>query len=605
VKHLLCLALVSCGETAVNPLDTDPGSPDTDAGPDSDTDPGDSDLDPERCEPVETPGGPVADPVECRGSTRLSEPVLKWEAEVGPGIGALSSTLVAPWTDTDGNGTVDDLDVPHVFLPVNQELTLVFRGDTGALVDTLPVNPSAIGDLLGDPGPEVWGETPASEGVLGVKVCDPSGCSRWAPPSDPRFWSGHGGAVTDGDRDGVPHFYDGWGNQFNPATSAWQSPTPKSERSSGPAIVHGLFGDRHAHQVMADRILAPDGTTTCNLDTTTPLTRAAIELRGSVHLVGVQLLAVGLPCRPTDYEHPEDLTVALPGAGAIADFDGDGVPELGQAVAARGGRPSAVRVLNLDGSVVWERSGLPNGWGDWETTAADLDGDGVYELLGPGPYVYHGATGDTLLTFEAPARKDYGMPAALIAVDVDLDGHMEVIVPDLNRVRVYGGKEGWADGPTIWNQWSFTGTNIYPDGTVPRDPIEPWEMHNTFRASAGQAELRGKGSDLVARFVAVCEKECDRDRMRVAVQLGNGGTAPILRPVVMELFGVRGGERDLLASWTYPGVEAATWLAGEDVQVDVTTPFDDLQVEVRSTGWRHQQCDAGNDVVAWGRAVCR
>jgi len=586
------LLAFSCGETALTPLDSDTApevETDTDPAPDTD----ETDTAPPACEPIIAATGPVEAPIDCRVTLGLSDPVLKWDSPLAT-VSSTYTVLAGPWADTNADGVVNDNDIPHLFVPDGLE-TAVFHGGTGFRVATLPVQTGVLADLDGR-GPALWGTmwTPNR-----LRACRPDGC--WDTPADlssPVLF-----VAADGDRDGSPEIYTTDGRSYTPMEGSWTVPTG-IDHGFGP-VVHDLLGTGEAQQVTQKSILNRDGSLQCTFasDYENALVQAAVldPTGGSTPmLIDTYNLKIARPCDAPHFIQTID-GFKYPQGGAIADFDGDGAPELAQVYK---GNTEGVRVLRMDGTVVWERDDLAKNLGVWLPTAADLDGDGDYEVLGPGPHVYDGKTGDILMTFDAPAREGYAYLVSMIAVDLDLDGAMEVVVPDLDRVRVYEGVAGWADGPTLWNQWAFSGTNIYPDGTVPRNPIEPWEMHNSFRASAGQTELRGVGSDLVARFVDVCEDECASGHLRLGVQLGNRGTAPILRPVELVVTGVRGAERVELGRFSYPQVEAGVWLAGEDLYLPVTGPWDDLELHARPQGWRLSQCDNTNDVVAWGKPVC-
>ena len=77
-----------------------------------------------------------------------------------------------------------------------------------------------------------------------------------------------------------------------------------------------------------------------------------------------------------------------------------------------------------------------------------------------------------------------------IVVDVDNDGKSEVVVPEPNTDRSFGGIEIWEDVDNnwvrtrrIWNQHAYHVTNITEDGQVPRNEEPNWlnSRLNNFR----------------------------------------------------------------------------------------------------------------------------
>jgi len=181
------------------------------------------------------------------------------------------------------------------------------------------------------------------------------------------------------------------------------------------------------------------------------------------------------------------------GAAAVADFDGDGVPEF--ATGGRGG--GFLHLYDYNGS-----------WAKYEVThevavsvgavAVDVDGDGYPELVFGewGPEELRGSVGGDpvderyatdqrgrlLWTPMNPSRNDFGTihpvggdlfaPHDLLAGDIDGDGHDEVVVRE-------------KDGPL----------RVYD---IPEDPIGEWSYESLDDAHTGDgtalADLDGDGS---------------------------------------------------------------------------------------------------------------
>ncbi len=121
---------------------------------------------------------------------------------------------------------------------------------------------------------------------------------------------------------------------------------------------------------------------------------------------------------------------------AVADVDGDGVPEVVAATA---------HFSFPDGDTVYCLSG-PNGAVEWSfapdtnlglsPTVADLDGDGVMEVIAGSwwsgdAHVLDGATGAEKWSYIHPSNSVWisaPNPHAITAADLDGDGHLEVLV---------------------------------------------------------------------------------------------------------------------------------------------------------------------------------
>lgn len=212
--------------------------------------------------------------------------------------------------------------------------------------------------------------------------------------------------------------------------------------------------------------------------------------------------------------------VRVPGAGSeprggaptVADFDGDGRPEIG--------------VANSDNYSVLDQdctgSPLPAGcvgegirWivdTDDDSSSAtgssvfDFNGDGAAEVVYNDQYwfrIYDGRDGTALFESRNSSRTRTENP---VIADVDNDGDAEIIFPSNSEasfllrerltdqgVEIWGDSEGrWVGARRIWNQHAYAITHITERGTVP-SPITPsWTTLNAFRQN-----LR-EGGDVLA-----------------------------------------------------------------------------------------------------------
>jgi hypothetical protein len=257
------------------------------------------------------------------------------------------------------------------------------------------------------------------------------------------------------------------------------------------------------------------------------------------------------------------------GPPTIADFDGDGAPEIGVAfggsyevfdVAAGGtrvwSRPSQdrssrrtgssvfdfnadgraevvygdecfVRVYDgRDGTVLFSQARFSSTWTE-NPIVADVDGDGSAEMVvgmsGPCSPGYCPAV-DPIhegLRCDSPDDCTSGTCAAGFCECADASGCDAGYVCDAGRcraahaacvaeVRVYrDGRDGWAGSRTIWNQHAYHVTNVNEDGTIPRtsEVASNWgdASLNNFRQNV-QGSIVSAGPDLTLLDVsAVCD----------------------------------------------------------------------------------------------------
>ncbi len=132
------------------------------------------------------------------------------------------------------------------------------------------------------------------------------------------------------------------------------------------------------------------------------------------------------------------------GASAVADFDGDGRPEIalgGEYSNADGTSPLVM--LRGDGQELWRFDGIPGDAGSTHTIAADVDGDGRLEIL-KSEIDLVGQTGvprSRMWCFDATGKPRWTVPygGSDIAVgDWDGDGCLEGVGPTCQRD---GGKD--------------------------------------------------------------------------------------------------------------------------------------------------------------------
>ncbi|HEY8427172.1 MAG TPA: FG-GAP-like repeat-containing protein [Sandaracinaceae bacterium] len=193
-------------------------------------------------------------------------------------------------------------------------------------------------------------------------------------------------------------------------------------------------------------------------------------------------------------------TEGVGGAPTVADFDGDGRPEIGIAhgtaygvydLECMGrGRPAGCAAQGLLWSV---RTGDDSSSGTG-SSVFDFNGDGRAEVVYNDQYyfrVYDGATGTTLFQEPNSSRTRTENP---VIVDVDNDGDAEIVfsanaeaffIRDFwtdPGVEIWGDRRGrWVGARRIWNQHAYHITNVEEDGTIASPEVPSWTVLNAYR----------------------------------------------------------------------------------------------------------------------------
>ena len=187
------------------------------------------------------------------------------------------------------------------------------------------------------------------------------------------------------------------------------------------------------------------------------------------------------------------------GPPTVADFDGDGYPEVGTASA------DFYVVVDFDtcGGEDWLELGcaaqnvlwmVPNRDCSSRATGSsvfDFEGDGRAEVVYADETtmrIFDGATGEIL--YEDDTHGSHTRIEMPIIADVDNDGNAEIVVPENSSGGGRPGIDVWADESDnwvrtrrIWNQHGYSITNVTEDGTIPERPETNWlePRFNNFR----------------------------------------------------------------------------------------------------------------------------
>jgi hypothetical protein len=196
------------------------------------------------------------------------------------------------------------------------------------------------------------------------------------------------------------------------------------------------------------------------------------------------------------------------GPPTVADFNGDGDPEIGVAGASQyvtldvdipSGATLPVQPAFADVKL-WAAATQDVSSNMTGSSVFDFEGDGKAEVVYNDELklrVFDGTTGAVL--YERDNTSFTGLEYPVI-VDVDNDGQAEIVVgsndfecgdvlsgctPGFAGLRVFGdANDNWVTTRRIWNQHTYHITNVNEDGTIPTQEADSWEAHNTYRLNA-------------------------------------------------------------------------------------------------------------------------
>ncbi|WP_236515573.1 FG-GAP repeat domain-containing protein [Sandaracinus amylolyticus] len=270
------------------------------------------------------------------------------------------------------------------------------------------------------------------------------------------------------------------------------------------------------------------------------------------------------------------------GPPTIADFDGDGRPEIGTAGA------DYYAVVDLDCLATPMPAGCDSPGILWKvrnqdcssratgSSVFDFEGDGAAEVIYADEVsfrIFDGRTGAIL--YEDRTHRSNTRLEMPIVVDVDNDGKSEVVIPEPNPgTPNAGGIEIWEDVDNnwvrtrrVWNQHSYHVTNISEDGQVPRLEEPNWlsSRLNNFRQNVQPGGLFDAPDLQVASIVV---GECiSSGVLRIAITVTNRGALGVAPgiPVWVRATPAGGAEVDLGAHRT-----TTTLLPGRSETIVVT-----------------------------------
>ena len=251
------------------------------------------------------------------------------------------------------------------------------------------------------------------------------------------------------------------------------------------------------------------------------------------------------------------------GNPVIADFDGDGKPDIGVA-----GRTHYSVFNGQTGDIIWASKTKDASSEKTGSSVFDFEGDGVSEVVyrdekylriysGPGAGKDadgniidedHDGYMDAKILWQVPNKNGTMVEYPVIA-DVDNDGKTEIIMVSNNTIPSdkYSAEEcelykeymdseclprlgvtvytdtynNWVRTRTIWNQHAYHVTNINDDGTVPQHEEANWLTYNNYRQNvqpSGAFNAPDFTADLLESEVVGC------DDIKLTAHVSNAGS---------------------------------------------------------------------------------
>jgi len=319
-----------------------------------------------------------------------------------------------------------------------------------------------------------------------------------------------------------------------------------------------------------------------------------------------------------DFESDCAPTRACGGPPTLADFDGDGYPEIGYATSL------VYTVLDFDISTgtfspLWSNPIDDYTSGSTGASVFDFEDDGFAEVVFADQdnfFVWRGTDGADLLGSAGldPSlhASGTGMEYPSLA-DVDGDGSTEILLvgnwfaeadgpstTDWWGVRSIGSGSGdpWANSRPVWNQHAYHMTNINDDLSVPTVQTPNWTANNTFRAAQNSSieDIPGTPqADLTMLEAWDWCFDCDDGSLELWVGVGNQGEAASepttvaflvdgLELEVVDIPGIAPGEAIAAGPVTFP-IGLWQFASGD---LDVVVDYDGL----------NDECDEDNNTAS-------
>lgn len=471
---------------------------------------------------------------------------------------------------------------------------------------------------------------PMAEVVIGATLIDHDGTVLWDQGGNGAIigtnssYTGGISAVADLDGDGAPEIVSGknaWKVAWNAGPPVTATVTPYWTYSGAdgyPAIADlDRDGDPEVVLVASAQVHVLDGRTGllwCGRDAT-----------------GAACTAAGLRTQPINI--PGGTTSNRGGPPTIADFDGDGRPEIGVA----GGYSYSLYDLARPGedlTGVTPTPALGSLFVRWSQTTQDLSsnatGSSVFDFQGDGAAevvyadecylrVYSGVDGRVQLTIANTTGTIHEYP---LVVDADGDGNSEILVvandtnasgdcgagvPARRGLFMYGdARDQWVPTRKVWTQHAYHVTNATSAGNVPLTEDTNWLQPglNNYRQNV-QGDGIFNAPDLAVEL-SIGLDQCDANQLVLRARVTNLGALGVYPGVAVSFHQGTSAAAPVVGT----AMTAVPLLPGQSTVVTATvpnpaTPTDYfVTVDGATAPGAVAECDESNNDDATTGAAC-
>jgi len=466
----------------------------------------------------------------------------------------------------------------------------------------------AIADLDSDGVPEVIVEGAILDGASGAIKAN------FSEPLDTSF------IVSDLDDDGELDIvtgsrgYHADGTKFVDTGTANQTSFPNDPdwKSPWPAVAD-FDGDEYPEVVVVD-----------NLNHALSVWRYDENMPGSFEIVRSPVDING-PLNPAQCGNSWGATHGG-GPPTVADFDGDGTPDVGTAggigyAVFSGAKLMDDTVLGPD-TLLWINPTTDCSSASTGSSVFDFDGDGKAEVVYSDQNrlrVYDGTSGDVLIERCNTTATLIEYP---VIADVDNDSHADIVVVSnayaknspaiscvennvngLAVVRIFGPTTGdWVRTRRVWNQHSYHVTNVEESGQIPTAEVSNWKVPglNNFRQN-NQPDGEFGSPDAIVAIAPLCEVN---DAYSLVATVRNVGEAALPAGVTVGFYvgdppdGMKVGEL-MTTTALYPLEAEVLKLPYDDAPMDVKEGVVHIYAVVDDTMEPHpewQECRIDNNI---------
>ncbi|MBI2396097.1 MAG: VCBS repeat-containing protein [Deltaproteobacteria bacterium] len=237
------------------------------------------------------------------------------------------------------------------------------------------------------------------------------------------------------------------------------------------------------------------------------------------------------------------------GPPTIADFNGDGTPDVAMAGGVAYGVYDGKKLLDptVANPTLWLKQTHDCSSAQTGSSVFDFDGDGKAEVIYSDEWylrIYSGSDGTELFRTCNTTGTLQEYP---VIADVDNDGHADIVVASNSYstitcpeggtkqagIRIFGDTEGkWVRTRRIWNQHTYHVTNVLEDGTIPAFEAPNWKQPrlNNFRQNV-QPIGEFSAPDLIVSVRPSCE-----GAYAIIARVRNVGEAAVEAPVDVGLY---------------------------------------------------------------------